>query len=607
MINVWDTKTGLVRREIDVPDGNGLFRLSPNEDLIAADSLGEISLWDPTTGRRIRTISTPREQIRALEFSPDGRTLAAAYGFGRDSVFCWDAHSGRTVYTLLNRFTGFPQLAFSPKGEQLAVGADRLTILKAATGIELRSIPRTGHGLIELAYSPDGKELAGLEHDGTNLWNPEKISVWGPDTGELERTVALPVDNTEYSSLSHSEGVSAFTAPSRNRSKVAEAPCILWDERQGLKLVALKGHSGEFARAAFSPDGSTIATGFGARSVTVWSGSSGQLAHDLPLNSETTAGNQGSLNGSKVEEEPEWGPTAIGTQIWFSLDGGLIAAASNHGLASFWDAKTGAKVPSAIGRAREILAIQFGADAAHFRIAFLGNELAEWDAASGVAVRAIRSRKLVASNEPEFGGRHELATLRVQGFAADGPYDGLISAAVDPDGKYVAAGCERGKIVIFDRPKQRELRVWQASSGWVNDVALTRDGTRLVSCSSGEPPAVWDALTGRKIRDLNGAAGPPWCVAISPDDRFALVGSLDGKCDLWELASGKHLLTLIDIDGGADWLAFDPAGHFDGSPFGRRLVAFRTVAGDMASTDALWKAHFSPGLVSQVLQLRDSR
>ena len=78
-----------------------------------------IKLWDVTTGDLKRTLTGHRDEINAVTFSPDGKTLASASQ--DNTVKLWDAESGVLKTTLTSEASGgVYAIAFSPNGKTLA-------------------------------------------------------------------------------------------------------------------------------------------------------------------------------------------------------------------------------------------------------------------------------------------------------------------------------------------------------------------------------------------------------------------------------------------------------------------------------------------------------
>jgi WD40 repeat protein len=99
-IHVLDAATGEVLRTWPTIVNDYLVdvRFSPDGGLLAAVQRGEISLWDPATGTKLRSLTHPEIMERggydrpfAVAFSPDGRRLVSGWG---QSVLAGDRIQG---------------------------------------------------------------------------------------------------------------------------------------------------------------------------------------------------------------------------------------------------------------------------------------------------------------------------------------------------------------------------------------------------------------------------------------------------------------------------------------------------------------------------------
>lgn len=93
--------------------------LAPDGGCMAAASwLGELRLWDATTGAASHDLEGHTEGITRLAFSPDGAHLASA---GRDTtVRVWDVATGAVLHVLEGHPDGVMGCAFTAAGTLLA-------------------------------------------------------------------------------------------------------------------------------------------------------------------------------------------------------------------------------------------------------------------------------------------------------------------------------------------------------------------------------------------------------------------------------------------------------------------------------------------------------
>jgi WD40 repeat protein len=70
---------------------------------------------------------------------------------------------------------------------------------------------------------------------------------------------------------------------------------------------------------------------------------------------------------------------------------------------------------------------------------------------------------------------------------------------------------------------------------WVTSVAVTPDGRYIVSGSLDETVRVWERATGKEVQKLTGHQDGVWSVAVTPDGRYIVSGSLDQTVRVWSI------------------------------------------------------------------------
>ncbi|MCG3131856.1 MAG: hypothetical protein FLDDKLPJ_02666 [Phycisphaerae bacterium] len=132
-----------------------------------------VGLWNVSDGSLIRMVDGPGDFLWTVAISPDGQTVASAYGGVADMVILWRISDGVVMHTLDSDIVG--DLAFSPDGQWLASGAafggDRqVKLWRVSDGMMVRAMDHDDY-LSSVAFSPDGALLASGSADGTTkLW-----------------------------------------------------------------------------------------------------------------------------------------------------------------------------------------------------------------------------------------------------------------------------------------------------------------------------------------------------------------------------------------------------------------------------------------------------
>ena len=105
---------------------------SPTGTLVATASWDKtVKLWDPRTGREVRTVGGHPEAVLGVSFSPDGKTVAASTAHWGDGdytprpaeIWLWDVATGKEIARLMGHANRVFSVAFAPDGKTLKLRA----------------------------------------------------------------------------------------------------------------------------------------------------------------------------------------------------------------------------------------------------------------------------------------------------------------------------------------------------------------------------------------------------------------------------------------------------------------------------------------------------
>jgi WD40 repeat protein len=321
-VRVWDVDSGVEsiifrghRGPVEAvrfsPDGRRLLSCCPGQ--------GVVKVWDLTRHPEYATFARTVKDIEALAFRDEGRKLVSVTLGGK--LQTWDVVTGvledeRLLALADEVISPAVVAAFSADGRHLAARSRQdprlVKVWDVATGKETRTFG--GHGLPVrcVRISPDGRHLASAACDATGEGRHE-VKVWDVATGKQ---------------VSHQEGVRqvfnlAFSADGRWLARGEQGGAVVVAEwGTGRVVLQVRGHEGDVAGLAFSPDGrQLVSAGSTDRTVKVWGlagGAPGEPLHNLPA------------------------PNFLG-DLAFSPDGRRLAGISRD-LVKLWDAETGHEV-----------------------------------------------------------------------------------------------------------------------------------------------------------------------------------------------------------------------------------------------------------------------
>ena len=593
---VWELATGKLRhRFANQPFRVPALAFSPDSATLAGGSNKTIRLWDMATGRLRRSLEGHRDWVCALAFAPDGKTIVSgscdwAYHRGRDTSrfsppdrgcdsqwMLWDSSTGdlkRTV-TESGRLLS---LAFAPDGKSLACGIGKeVRLYDVALGRGPETSPSAGRlvtshdfAVTSVAFTKGGSAVISGSHDHTvkrTSLATGQTEWQAPGYFEQVNSVALSKDAALLATGS-SDGRFA------HRVLKADAKCLgpgavrLWDARTGRLLRRLGDRAEQVMAVALSPDGRHVAAG------------------------------GGSASGSGVARV--W-DTATGTAVWstddhkaevlaiaYTPDGSSVATAAADGLVKIRDSKTGAVQRTLEGHDGGATSVAFSADGALLACSEGHGATHLWEASTGRLLRTCKA-----------AGLHALTAASHRRFT---------SLALSPDGRtlFTSVGGFDGPVRFWDT-QTGELKKEFADKGHgAQPVALSPDGSILAA--GGKTVKLWDVRTGKLLRELVGHLKLTYSITFSADGRLLVSGGSYGTTNAWEVATGRHLVTLFTFAASQkgtaldDWLAYHPDGFYDGSPGVERYLAWR-VGEDLKTPDSLGAELHRPDRLASALQL----
>ena len=228
-IRVWDAATRSLRHSLTHSRCQSVA-FSPDGRLLAsAHEAGDVVLWDVLLGRQVGQLKGHRDLRCAVVFSPDGRSLATT-SLDR-TVKLWGLATARQTAraTLKRDLTPVKAVAYSPDGRTLAVGdgptdAPGTVALWDLTTRKLKAkFEDHERSIVAVEFSPDGMSLASGSCDGA-------IRIWDVASGKCRRELSEPSGLTNL----------AFSPDGRLLATAGEGSIVtLWDVETGREMGRL--------------------------------------------------------------------------------------------------------------------------------------------------------------------------------------------------------------------------------------------------------------------------------------------------------------------------------------------------------------------------------
>ncbi|MBX3401105.1 MAG: protein kinase [Gemmataceae bacterium] len=482
-VGVFDTENGTTTWERPAA-GHPRMAWVPNSNRVAyLDRDGVCRIADADTGAELRSFSKLHE---AFAFSPDGRWFATVImlNYPTHGLQIWKTEDWSEARTIPIGKYDSRSISWSPDGNAVAVAdfIGQVFLIDPASGAIARTLEANGLMNSCLAWRPDGRCLAAGDNGGL-------IRVWETDSWEQVplcrrvtgtiHTLGWRADGTELLARD-SKGNVHFWPMNRRPAE--------WSFHFGTKLS-----NTSYLTCAWHPDGKQIAGSGAAPGTIIW-GADG-------------------LRKRKVS----------GVEWQWSDDGKLSASVLGEFI-TVWDADGTAVARVELVGQPKVLAWQPQNQTLAIRTA---DRISLWKPLSEPKPLVVSGGAIPKSIDFRSGG-------------------GL---AWSPDGRQLAFGVERSReertweIQILNLADREVVATHAGRNGQILALAWSPDGRQLAVCREEPNVSLYDAATGRMVRELTGHGATVNTVAWLPDGTRIATGSADGLVKVWDSLTGRATVT----------------------------------------------------------------
>jgi WD40 repeat protein len=138
----------------------------------------------------------------------------------------------------------------------------------------------------------------------------------------------------------------------------------------------------------------------------------------------------------------------------------------------------------------------------------------------------------------------------------------IYSLAITPDRVNIVTASLDNTIKIFDLLTGKFVRSLEGHEEDVHSIALSEDGGHLVSASEDSSVKIWKLDTGNLIRNLTGHTGAALSAIFTPNMQYVISTAEDKLVKIWNWNTKKIIRTLKGHESAVNSVAISPDGKY---------------------------------------------